>query len=179
MSEELEKDIESEESDYDLDDEHFNIYREDSVEEPIDEKFLSRENAEVNNLKSKFTPAEEEIKQISELKGEIRKAAINIIAHLSDSIEIKRYYGLLKTFYISFKTIIDGVVIKDLDPKFRDIKLLLKKMREEGKTPPSLYEKLSDITEDLFKVSQYKGLGMIVEKVGMSSNATKRIVGEQ
>jgi len=179
MSEEVnELSFESEESDFDLDDSHFDMYEHESVETEITEDFLKKENVGVNNLKSKFTPAQEEIKQISELKGEIRKALIGIIAHETEPLEIRRYYGLLKGFYISFKTLIDGILIKEVDPMFKEIKAGLKVMRETGKTPPSLYEKLTKATEVLFKISQYKGLGLMVEKIGYSSNARKRIEGE-
>ena len=179
MSEDVnELNYEDEESDFDLDDSHFDMYQQDVTDTEITKDFLKKKNVEVNHLKSKFTPAQEEIKQISELKGEIRKALIGIIAHESQPLEIRRYYGLLKGFYISFKTLIDGVLIQEVDPMFRDVKLILKEMKQKNKTPPKVYEKLTQLTEALFKISQYKGLGLMVEKTGYSNNARKRIVGE-
>jgi hypothetical protein len=152
------------------------IYENDFVEENKSEDlgsdFFSKSNVpRITNIKAKYNLGEKEVEQIGELKGEIKKATIEIEAQLSNINELKRYYGLLSELWANLELVCGSLWINHVDSIRKKAWDYILEAEEKGRISSNVYNTLLKLRKDLYKISQSKNLGFAVERSNVNSGA--------
>jgi hypothetical protein len=143
-------------------------------EEEEANSFFNDDNApQINNIRAKYNAGESEITQIAEIKGEIKKASVEVEAQLTDTNGLRRYYGLLGELWANLKLVSGKGFISHIQKEKRKCWELILEAEKSGKINSNVYYSLLSLRNNLYRIAQLKNMGFAVEKTGHSINKAK------
>lgn len=144
-------------------------------EEEKGRNFFDESNVpRVNSATAKYNLGQAETEQIAELKGEIKRASVEISAQLSDTNGLRRFYGLLDEFWSSLSLLCGSLWREEINTLRKKCWEGILKSENENKTPPEVYYNLKRLKNNLYSIAQAKNLGFAIEK-SASSGARGKI----
>lgn len=163
--------------DYDFD---FSIYEQEEKEEINLEsiKSIKENKPRITNYRSKFGNSIQEIEQLQNIKIKITEYAIKVGSYTEDMRDLWVLFGCLNEYWARIKEIFGTIIQQDIKKQQDEIKLLLQEYANKNKQNYAINEKLLELRDDIYLVSQRANLGIEVEKIYSSKMGAKQNIIE-
>ena len=176
-SQKLEKELQTEDEDYDWDFSHLEQETKNDKPEGV-ESIINKKTKLITGLRSKFSNGEASLKQIDEIGKYVSKLAITVDSRTKDLTILWKYFSALYELWSWIKNIYGSLIINEMNELFKICEVTLINCNKDKKIEQNVYSRLRFVKNKLYALRQFSNLGFEVQRIhnGKYENAKKKII---
>ena len=144
----------------------FTIYKEDQEDTSLTP---DKKKPKITTFRSKFSPGEDELANLSILKMKISECGIKVAANANDINQLWKLYSCINNYWARVKPIFGQHIEDTVEEKDKEVKDLLVEYSSKSHLDyDNIHVVLLEYRDIVFKYSQNINLGIEVEKTASS-----------